>query len=92
MQETQVRSLIQENPRATQPIRHIYWMCSSAQEPQLLSPWATPTEARMPQSLRCATEEPPKPEAPAPQPESRPCLLQLEEKTCMAMKTQHSQK
>ena len=78
--------------RATQPIRHNSWMCSSAQEPQLLSPYATTTEALMPQSLCCTTEELPQREAPAPQPESRPCLLQLEEKTCMAVKTQHSQK
>ena len=51
MQDTQVWSLIQEDPMyhgATKPMCHNYWACILEPELQLLSPRATTTEARVP--------------------------------------------
>ena len=42
-------------------------LCSRAREPQLLSPWATTTEARMPRARAPQQEKPPQWEARAPQ-------------------------
>ena len=49
VQGTQIRALVWEDPTrhgATKPMCHNYW----AREPQLLSPRATTTEARMPRA------------------------------------------
>ena len=75
MQETWVQSLLQEDPTcrgAAKAMRHNYWTCARAQEPQLLSPRAANTEACAPQlgsspcSLQlekslCSNEDPAQP-------------------------------
>ena len=59
MQGTRGQALVPEDPTcrgATKPVRYNYWAYALepvshnywAREPQLLSPWATTTEARMP--------------------------------------------
>ena len=50
MQETQIRSLVQEDPTcrgANEPLRHDYYACPL--EPQLMSPRAATAEAHAPQ-------------------------------------------
>ena len=74
MQGTQFRALVQEDltcRRATKPMRHNYWACAPettshncwAHKPQLLSPRATTTEARMPRAHAPQQEKPPQREA-----------------------------
>ena len=78
MQGTQVRALVQEDPtcrRATKPVRHNHWACALeltshnywAHLPQLLSPCATTTEARVPRARAPQQEKPLRWEARAPQ-------------------------
>ena len=69
MPETWVRSLGWEDPRYQAP--QLLSLCFGAQEPQLLKPM--PPKACAPQQ-----EEPPQWAASTPQPERRPCSLQLE--------------
>ena len=66
MQGTRVRALVREDPMcrgATKPMHHNYWACG----PQLLSPWATTTEACAPRARAPQQEKPPQWEAHAPQ-------------------------
>ena len=62
MQRTRVRALVQEDPTcrgATKPVRHNYWACAlDPREPQLLSPHATTTEARVPRAHAPQQEKP----------------------------------
>ena len=77
MQGTRVQALVREDPtchRATNPVCHNYW----AREPQLLSPCATTTEARMPTARAPQQEKPQQWEACAPQWKSSPHSPQLE--------------
>ena len=58
MQGTRVQALVRENPTrrgATKPMRHNYW----ARVLQLLSPYATTTEACMPGARAPQQEKPP---------------------------------
>ena len=66
MQGTQVWALVREDPTchgATKPMLHNYWACARAREPQLLSPRATTTEARVPRAHARQQEKPPQWEA-----------------------------
>ena len=87
MQGTPVRALVWEDPTcrgATKPVRHNYWACTLepashnywACEPQLLSPCATTTEARVPRARAPQQEKPPQWKARAMKSSLR--LLQLE--------------
>ena len=82
MQETRVRSLIQEDPschRANKPVRHNHWAC--ALEPGNHNYWAHVLQ--LPKSTRLEPVLPKKTlqqEACTPQLESRPCSSQLEKK------------
>ena len=71
MQGTRVQALVREDPTcrgATKPVHHNYWACASgAREPQLLSPRATTTEARVPRARAPQQEKTPQREARAPQ-------------------------
>ena len=78
MQGTWVRVLVQEDPtccRATKPMCHNYWACALeptshsywARAPQLPSPRAATTEARVPRARALQREKPPQWEACAPQ-------------------------
>ena len=62
-QETRVRALVQEDPTcrgATKPpVPQLLSLRSRAHEPQLLSPRATTTEARMPRARALQQEKPP---------------------------------
>ena len=63
MQGTRVRALVRDDPTcrgATKPVRHNYWVCVLAREPQLLKP------ARLEPKLR-NKGKPPQWEARAPQ-------------------------
>ena len=86
MQETQVRSLIQEDPiclGATKPISHNYWDCAlRSQELQFLKP--THLEPLHHNKRSHHSEKPT-------YRESSPHALELE-KALTEMKTQHSQK
>ena len=86
MQETQVPSLVREDPTchgATKPIHHNYWAHTLepvshncwAREPQLLSLCATTTEARTPRAHALQQEKPPQWETRAPQPRVAPARL-----------------
>ena len=94
MQETQVRSLIQEDPTCcgatTEPLWHhvsqLLSLCSRARDLQLLSPSVATSEAHEPERLCSATRE-----AGTPQLESDPHLPQLGKSPC-SMKTQDSKK
>ena len=58
MQGTRVWALVREDPTcrgATKPVRRNYWDCV----PQLLSLWATTTEARVPRARAPQQEKPP---------------------------------
>ena len=58
MQGTQVQALVRENPTchgANKSMHHDYRAC----KPQLLSPCATPTEARAPRARALQQEKPP---------------------------------
>ena len=58
MQGTRVRALVREDPTcrgAAKPVHHNYWAC----KPQLLSPRATTTEARVPRAHAPQQEKPP---------------------------------
>ena len=83
MPGTRVRALVREDPTcrgATKPVRHSYWACALepashsywAHEPQLLSPRATTTEARVPRARAPQQEKPPQWEACAPQRRAAP--------------------
>ena len=64
MQETQVRSLVQEDPirrRAAKPMSRIYGAC--ALEPELMNPRAATTEAHRPWAHAPQEEKPPQWEA-----------------------------
>ena len=81
MQETWVRSLIQEDPacRATKRVRYNSWAC--ALEPQNLNYWVYVSQLLKPTPLTARTLQQEKPlqwEACTPQLERNPCLLQLE--------------
>ena len=78
MQGTRVPSLVWEDPicrGATEPVCHNYWACALepashnywAHVPQLLSPRAATTEARVPRARVPQQEKPPQWEARAPQ-------------------------
>ena len=70
MQGTQVWALGREGPTcrgATKPVRHNYWACARAREPQLLSPYATTTEACVPRARALQQEKPPQWETRVPQ-------------------------
>ena len=78
VQGTRVRALVREDPTcrgATQLLRYNYWAGALepashncwAHVPQLLSPCATTTEARMPRACAPQQEKPPQWEARAPQ-------------------------
>ena len=78
MQGTQLQALVREDLTCrgtTKPVQHDYWACAlepashnyRAREPQLLSPHATTTEARMPRAQAPQQEKPPQWEAHAPQ-------------------------
>ena len=61
MQEIRVRALVREDPTcrgATKPVRHNYCLRSRAHEPQLLSPRATTTEARVTRAHALQQEKP----------------------------------
>ena len=61
MQGTRVRSLVREDPtyhRATKPVPQLLSLRSRAREPQLLSPRAATTEARMPRACALQQEKP----------------------------------
>ena len=63
MQETQVRSLIWEDPTChgpTKPVHHNFWACA-------LETRAATTKARAPRARALQQEQPPKWEAPTPQ-------------------------
>ena len=70
MQGTWVRALVREDPtgcEAPKPVLHNYWACALepashnywARAPQLLSPLATTTEARVPRAHAPQQEKPP---------------------------------
>ena len=86
MQETQVQSLVREDPTcciATEPMHHSYWAC--ALEPGNCNYWAYMPQLLKPICLRaCAVrpEKPPQREACTPQPEGSPCLQQLVKTPC----------
>ena len=86
MQETQVRSLVQEDPTccgATKQVDHNYWAC--APEPEGRNCWAHKLQLLKPQCPRvCAQPE-------KPQPESSPHPLHPREERA-ALKSQHSHK
>ena len=71
MQGTRVRAPVWEDPtcrRATKArAPQLLSLCSRAREPQLLSPWATTTEAHVPKAHAPQQEKPLKWEAHAPQ-------------------------
>ena len=78
MQGTRVRALVREDPTcrgATKPGLHNYWACALepmshnywAHKPQLLSPRATTTKARMPRARALQQEKPPQWEDRTPQ-------------------------
>ena len=74
MQGTRVQALVREDPTcrgATKPVHHDYW----ARKPQLLSPRATTTEARVPRAHAPQQEKPPQWEAHAPQRRVAPAPL-----------------
>ena len=61
MQETRVRTLVWEDPTclgATKPVPQLLSLRSRAREPQLLSPRAATTEARMPRACALQQEKP----------------------------------
>ena len=89
MQGTRVRALVREDPtchRAAKPVSHNYWACTLepashnywAFEPQLLSPWATATEAHAPRVHAPQQEEPPQWESLRTATKSSPRSPQLE--------------
>ena len=63
MQETQVRSLIQEDPtclKATKPVNHNHYICSGARKPKLLKPthpWAHAPQRERPTLCNCSPLE-----------------------------------
>ena len=74
MQGTWVQALVREDPTccgATKHVHHNYWACALeptshnywAYEPQLLSLWATTTEAHEPRARAPQQEKPPQREA-----------------------------
>ena len=86
MQQTRVRSLVQEEPTscgATKPVHHNCWACAP-------EPGAAATEAHGPRAHAQQEERPPQWQACTPQLERSPRSLQAD-KACAAMKTQHSQ-
>ena len=91
-QETQVQSLVQEDPTyrgATKPcVPQLLSLCSRAREPQLLSPRATTTEARTPRARAPQQEK----RGPHTTMKSSPRSPQLEKSPWAATKTQCSQK
>ena len=71
MQGTRVQALVREDHTrrgATKPVRHNYW----ARVPQLLSPCATTTEARVPRARAPQQEKPLQWEARSPKPRVAP--------------------
>ena len=82
MQGTRVQALVREDPTchgATKPVRHNYRACAlEPVEPQLLSPWATTTEARAPRSHALQTREATAMRSPRTTTKSSPLSPQLE--------------
>ena len=79
VQGTPVWSLVLEDStchKATKPVYHNYWHCSRAGDVQLLSPYATTTEACVPQSLCSTTRDATTVRNLPPQLESSPCSQQ----------------
>lgn len=77
--------------RTTKPL-HIHWDCPLGSRSHNYCAYATPTVACTPQSPRSAIWEATAKRRLNIATKSSPCLQQLKEKACAAMKTQHSQK
>ena len=102
MQGTRVQAVIQEDPTccgATKPVHHNYWARALeptshnywAHEPQLLSPRATTTEARVPTARGQQQREATAMTSLCTAAKSSPRSLQLEKSPQAATKTQCSQ-